>query len=76
MTTRIYLGLKDGQRTMFRSADSPTEATHGHLYSAVVGPFRTKRAAILMRDCGNSPHIQSVHDAERIARLQANQLYE
>jgi len=29
----------------FKSEQEPTGATHGHQYRAVVGPFRTARAA-------------------------------
>lgn len=39
-------------------------------YYAVIGPFRTKRAAMLTVMCRNhNPHLQSVHDAEVISKL-------
>ena len=65
----IYVGIKGIYRLVFRSASTPTEATHGRAYAAVIGPFRTMRAARLMADVGaNNPHLQTVIDAERIAR--------
>lgn len=67
---------------LFKSAETPTGETHGDLYFAVLGPFRTKLGAvcdILYADNGN-PHIQCVADAERIAKqyeaeLKAHPLY-
>lgn len=54
---------------VFRFAGTPTVESHGDRFNAVIGPFRTKRAAIFMRDYGqNNPHIQCVADAERIAK--------
>jgi len=43
---RWYVGQKMGKRGAFQSEEAPTEVSHGHLYAAVIGPFRTKRAAI------------------------------
>lgn len=55
-----YVGLK--------AARKPTEASHGHRFNAVVGPFRTKRGAMTMAIHGeNNPHIRGVSDAERLA---------
>ena len=72
--TRPYVGLKDGRREVFRSITVPTEASHGHLYGAVIGPFRTVRAARFMAQHGaNNPHVQTVADAERIATVLAAQ---
>ena len=72
-----YVGIRhDGQYEDF-TADycqrcgfaNPTQATHGHLYGAVIGPFRTKRGAQFMAKHGRSnPHLQTVDDAERIAK--------
>ena len=71
MKNRVYMGYKlAGGREVFRSTSEPTQETHGQTYAAVIGPFRTVRAARFMRDCGaNNPHLQCVNDAERIARL-------
>lgn len=32
-------------REAFKSDEVPTVATHGHLYTYVIGPFKTKRCA-------------------------------
>lgn len=67
---RIYVGLKPGSREVFRYETTPTEASHGHLYNAAVGPFQTMRGArwaASLAAVGN-PHYQTVADAERIAK--------
>ena len=73
--TRIYLGRHGKTYEIFRSAVRPDAVTHGHLYTHVIGPFYTMRAAVFMRDFGrDNPHLQCVADAERIvaqARLYA-----
>lgn len=74
---KIYLGLKasEGVRQVFRSFVVPTTESHGHLYNAVVGPFRTVRAANFMRDYGaNNPHCVTVNDAEKLAAQEAAKL--
>jgi hypothetical protein len=69
MAKRYFVGLRDGKRFVFASKVIPTQATHGARYVSVIGPFRTKRAAILTAVTGGSnPHIQQVSDAERIAK--------
>jgi hypothetical protein len=70
MRTKNYVGIgADGKRKVFRSATTPEAETHGSIYSAVIGPFRTKKAAEIMRDFGaGNPHMQTVADAERIAK--------
>lgn len=66
---RFYVGLSNGKREVFKSASVPTEVTHGERYQAVIGPFQTKRGAEFMAKHGaNNPHVQTVVDAERIAR--------
>jgi hypothetical protein len=65
---RIYVGLRMFTRQIFYSRTEPTTATHGMVYSAVMGPFRTRRGAEFYRDHGiNNPHVLCVSDAERIA---------
>ena len=65
----IWVGGKNGKREIFRHHGKPDEVSHGHLYSYAIGPFRTMRGAEYMRDYGaNNPHLQTVADAERIAR--------
>ena len=73
---RIYVGHNAtvGKRPeVFKSLTPPTAASHGHLYAAVVGPFRTLRAAILDATTYPNPHIYHVDDAERIARRLARE---
>jgi hypothetical protein len=69
---RIYVGLKlDGtaRREVFRSAAEPTDQTHGAIYGACIGPFRTMRAAEFMRDYGRgNPHCLCVADAEKLSK--------
>jgi hypothetical protein len=67
---RYYVGLRwsNGARESFRAAVAPTSLTYPE-YTAVIGPFRTRRGALFMRDCGrNNPHVQTVADAERLAK--------
>lgn len=69
MKTKIYVGISDGKRSVFRSEFEPTFATHGGQFAAVIGPFRTKRGAEFMRDHGRAnPHCQCVNDAEHLAQ--------
>lgn len=70
----IYVGLlKDTwKREVFTSFLRPISETHGHLYGAVIGPFRTKRGATFMTLYGRgNPHVQNVADAERLAKKEA-----
>lgn len=73
MKTKLYVGLQGSKREVFRSATEPTETSHGHLYAASVGPFRTRRGAEFMARYGGNgnPHLQCVNDAERIAKAQS-----
>lgn len=77
MANKLYVGrIAFKPSVIFRAASTPTEATHGHLYAAVIGPFRTKRGAEWMADPvkgqGN-PHCRCVADAERLAKKYASQ---
>lgn len=66
--TRWYVGTRHGgQRAAFKAAATPTPATHGADFAAVLGPFRTLRAAMLAALTHPNPHIATVADAERIA---------
>ena len=67
---RVFVGLcHTTERLVFRSEKLPTQGSHGHLYGAVVGPFRTVRAAEFMAAHGQSnPHCRCVADAERLSR--------
>ncbi len=66
---RLFVGKrgpgKDGELFYFKG--EPTEKTHGHLYSCVIGPFRTKAAALLMASPWSI--ISHVSEAEKIAKL-------
>lgn len=62
---RPYVGLKGGKRVVFRSDVTPTEETHPE-HGAMIGPFRTIRAARLMASPGGM--LQTVAEAEHEAR--------
>jgi len=66
----IYLGRrKQGDLVQFYSSSVPTRESHGHLYTAVIGPFKSKVGASYFARYGrNNPHIQTADDAERLAR--------
>ena len=66
----FYLGKrKRGDLILFRWPTSPTKETHGHLYTAVIGPFKSKVGASYFARYGrNNPHIRTADDAERLAR--------
>jgi hypothetical protein len=71
---KFYIGLKNAphkhDRILFKNEAVPTRESHGHLFFATIGPFRTKRGAIFMRDYGRSnPHCQTVQDAERLGKF-------
>ena len=68
MKTKPYVGIgPDGKRDVFRSASKPEAETHGSIYSAVIGPFRTVRGAEFMAKFGaNNPHCQTVGEAEKL----------
>jgi len=69
---RYYVGYRvdTGRKAMFTSDATPTEATHGHLFAACVGPFRTRRgAAFFAGPIG--PQVRCVDDAEYFAARQA-----
>jgi hypothetical protein len=51
----------------FESSVTPTPELY--CYGAVIGPFRTKRAARwAVGNAGINPHFQTVADAERITK--------
>lgn len=71
-STKIYVGVKGSTRKVFRSYTTPTSASHGGKYGYVIGPFRTLRGAFFMADYGrNNPHLQTVADAEELAKIHA-----
>lgn len=53
-------------------ASPPTQKEYGDRFFAFMGPFRTARGAkFYIKHGWNNPHIQTVSDAERIARQAA-----
>ncbi len=65
----LYVGIKGATREVFRSARTPTSASHGSKYNAVIGPFRTVGGANVMAKYGRAnPHIQTVSEAEKMAK--------
>ena len=59
---RFYVGRGNGKAEIFRSEYEPTPETHGHLYAAVIGPFRTHAGAEALRNSGGM--LRSVQEAE------------
>ncbi|MDL1944310.1 hypothetical protein FBQ99_18400 [Chloroflexi bacterium CFX2] len=66
----FYLGRRGpDDLVLFRSVTIPTQESHGHLYTAVIGPFKSKVGASYFARYGrNNPHIRTADDAERLAR--------
>lgn len=70
MTQKPFIGVKhDGSREVFFAGNEPADESYDALYAIVIGPFRTAGGAEIVRDYGRgNPHVQTVEDAERIAR--------
>lgn len=73
MRKRWYIGcrndfcLGDYSYEAFASAETPAKGVAPYMY--VVGPFRTKRAALWAEKYGKrNPHFGCVGDAERLAK--------
>lgn len=64
---KLYVGVKGNNRFIFRSTETPTQSSHGDIANAVIGPFRTKRAAELAV-APHGPQMQQVSDFERAAK--------
>ncbi len=65
---RWYVGAIENKFVAFTSVANPTYASHGTLYRYVVGPFRTKRAAMWAQRFGwSNPHFTDVDAAELFA---------
>lgn len=67
----FWVGIEHntGKYKAFRYVKTPTRANCGDLFVAVIGPFRTKRAALWAEAYGrNNPHFQHVEDAERLSK--------
>lgn len=66
---RYYIGVRESKRSVFYMAVVEPTKEMCPQYNAVIGPFRTRKAAYLMAEYGaNNPHMQTVADAERIAQ--------
>ncbi len=66
----FYLGRRGpDDLVLFRSSTIPTKESHGHLYTAVIGPFKSRVGASYFARYGrNNPHLRTADDAERLAR--------
>ena len=66
----FYLGKRsEDDLILFHSATPATKQTHGHLYTAVIGPFKSKVGAGYFARYGRTyPEIRTAADAERLAR--------
>ena len=64
-----YLGRHCGELTLFHSPCTPTKESHGHLDTAVIGPFLSRVGAHYFARYGrNNPHLRTTADAECLAR--------
>ena len=65
-----YVGLAATTYALIAFRASATEASG---YLAVIGPFRTRRAALWAEKYGrNNPHFQHVNDAERLSKMKGS----
>ena len=70
MSKKYYVGVKGTKREVFLSEKTPTADSHGHKFTYVIGAFRTKNGAQIMEKYGHdNPHLQTVSEAERMAKL-------
>ncbi len=72
---KFYLGYRNAStvRELIQCATFPTFETHGKTFAATVGPFKTKRGAIFMRDHGQgNPHCCTVAQAEKLGKQYAD----
>ena len=68
-----YVGKGKDRDELLYDVSTPTEKSYGGKYFAVVGPFRTLRAATWAVKHGkNNPHFQHVNDAEKISKISYN----
>jgi len=66
----FYLGRRgENDLVLFHSALPPTKQTHGHVFKAVIGPFKSRVAAGYFARYGkDNPELRTAADAERLAR--------
>ena len=65
-----YLGKRpQGDLVRFHSPTTPTKASHGHLYTSVIGSFKSKVGASYYARFGqNNPALRTLDDVEEAAR--------
>jgi hypothetical protein len=64
----LWVGCNGVLWVPFSHKETPTYESHGSLYYAVIGPFRTKRGQEFMAKYGqNNPRCLCVADAERLS---------
>lgn len=76
---KYYVGInvKADRRQVFGVHGTPTAASHGKHFSAVIGPFSNLRAALYVRDRGfNNPQIRCPADAEKLCRVRSGPTYQ
>ena len=66
----FYLGKRpQGDLILFRSSNIPTKESHGHLFKAVIGPFKSKVGAHYFARYGrDNPQLLTAEEVERLAR--------
>ena len=67
----LYVGrlIDSNKSEVFEHDKTPTREVFGKKYSTVIGDFKTKEGAEYMCKYGeNNPHVQTVEDAERLAK--------
>jgi hypothetical protein len=68
MIPKYYCGWHNNRWEAFSAENEPTAETHGDKYLYVIGPFRTKRAALFTEKEGHGPNMQTVDELERAAK--------
>jgi len=70
LNLKWYIGFKlGGTLRAFQSDTEPARSEYGSTYFAVMGPFKTKRAAKWMETFGTgNPHCIHVDAVERMAK--------
>lgn len=68
-TYRWYVGLDKGLRVEIRIRNSTFAQAHAARYAALVGPFKTKRAAVWFVEHPRTP-LQTVNEIEDQATLE------
>lgn len=68
----VGVGKTTGCYVAFATRIIPNWNLTGTIYGAIIGPFATRRGARFMARSGRgNPHLQTVADAERIAKKYA-----